>query len=249
LSRLRFIFVITLLLAPNVRADALSDLKTTLGKLRGTGPIIATLQLEASRQTREDGADETEQGRVAVEVEDRADGLRISYPRTLLTQADQELVANRIDPEKNTPIRTTIQSIGALDASETLNFAPFLLNLLERASLTASRPATLHGRKATLLSLTLVPSMSKSAKKRVKKFDSTMSIWIGEDGIPFAAEREDRIKASFLLLSFENLRKASLRFETHGDRLVATRREDENSGSGLGQNYRQKEITTIVVSR
>lgn len=249
MPRLKSLLVITLLVAPHLRADALSDLKTTLGRLRGSGPIIATLQLETSRQTREDGADESEQGRVAVEVEDRADGLKISYPRSLLTQADQEMVANRIDPEKNTPIRTTMQSIGALDASDALNFAPFLLGLLERANLTASRPASLHGRKATLLSLTLSPSMPKSAKKRVKKFDSSMSIWIGEDGIPFAAEREDRVKASFLLLSFENLHKASLTFETHGDRLVATRHETENSGSGLGQNYRQKEITTIVVSR
>jgi hypothetical protein len=37
----------------------------------------------------------------------------------------------------------------------------------------------------------------------VKKVDAALSVWVGDDGTPLAAEQSTSVKASFLLITFE----------------------------------------------
>ncbi|HXI11184.1 MAG TPA: hypothetical protein VNM92_00865 [Thermoanaerobaculia bacterium] len=243
------IFVLTLLaLSPAIAAaDVLSDLRGTLDRLRGREPIRATLERQTSREVKDDDKPDTEQARVSVQVEDSAEGIRILYPRELLEQSEKELRAKRGNPENGSPTRGAIGSIDALDAQASLNFGPAMLEILHSAAVIGSRAGVFQGRKATILSLKINSRLSARERKHIKKIEETMTIWIGEDGIPLAAEGEAKVKAGFLILTFDNSRKEGWTFIQRGDRLVATRHTEADSGSGLGQKYQRNSTTTVTL--
>lgn len=98
---------------------------------------------------------------------------------------------------------------------------------------------------ASLLSFKLVPKMSKSESKHVKKVDSALSVWVGDDGMPLAAEESMSIKASFLLISFEADQKHNWTYARNGDRLVVTRFESNDKSDGLGQHSTSRTVETV----
>jgi hypothetical protein len=70
----------------------------------------------------------------------------------------------------------------------------------------------------------------------VKKVDAALSVWVGDDGTPLAAEQSTSVKASFLLISIEADQKQNWTYTRNGDRLVATRYEANDKSDGLGQH-------------
>lgn len=248
MNRTNIILSVVLALSPVVAgADALSDLRGNLDRLRGKEPVRATLERLSSSEVNEDNKPESEQARVSVQVEETPEGIRIIYPRALLTQSEEELRAKRTNPEKSAPTRRAIGSIDAIDAQESLNFGPVMFDLLHKSQLLGSRTGVLQGRRANILTLRIPSTLSSRERKHVKKIEEIMTIWIGEDGLPFAAESEEKVRAGILILNFDNNRKESWTFVVRGDRLVATRHTEEDKGSGLGQKYSRQSTTNITL--
>jgi len=190
------------LLVPAIAAaDGLTDLRATLGRLPGTTPVHGTLDVTSTSRSNED--DKPFDGKASVGFEIGESGLHIIYPRAMLAQATQEARAEARDPEKSTPVRSGASHVRPLHVAELLDGAAPLGILLESAQLVQIKPANLGGRPARLLSFKLVPKLSKSESKHVKKIDSVLSVWVAEDGTPLAAEQTVSVKASFLLISFE----------------------------------------------
>ena len=78
--------------------------------------------------------------------------------------------------------------------------------------------------------------MSKSESKHVKKLEGALSVWVGDDGTPLAAERSISVKARFLLMGFESEQKQSWTYARNGDRLVVVRYEANEKSDGMGQH-------------
>jgi hypothetical protein len=232
------------LLVPAIAAaDGLTDLRATLGRLPATTPVHGTLDVTSTARSNED--DKAEDGKASVGFEIGDGGLHFIYPRVMLAQATQEARAEARDPERPTPIRSGTSHVRPLHVAELLDGAAALSVLLESAQFIQMKPANLGGRPARLLSFKLNPKLSKSESKHVKKLEGSLSVWVGDDGTPLAAEESISVKASFLLISFESDQKRNWTYARSGDRLVAIRYEDNDKSDGLGQHSTSRTVEVI----
>jgi len=162
-------------------ADALTDLRTALAQLAATTPVHGSLDITAT--TKSSDEDKPEIGKVTVGFESGDGGLHLVYPRALLAQADQEARGEAIDPERTTPARSGLSRVRPLEVADLVDAAAALNVALQNAQVTQSRPSNYHGKPAHLVVLKVTPRLSKSAAKHVKKLDSSLSLWLGDDGV------------------------------------------------------------------
>jgi hypothetical protein len=243
-QHMRIVFAIVIFLMPAFAwADALTDLRTALAQLAATTPVRGSLDIAAT--TKSSDEDKPDIGKVTVGFESSDGGLHLVYPRALLAQADQEARGEAIDPERTTPARSGFARLRPLEVADLVDAAAALNVTLQNAQVTQSRPSNYHGKPARLVVLKVTPRLSKSAAKHMKKLESTLSLWLGDDGVPIGAERTTALKVSFLLLSFENDGKETWTYARAGDRLVASRYEETQTGQGFGQ-HTDSQITEVL---
>ncbi len=232
---MRIVAAVAILSSPAfASADGLTDLRSALAQLPATTMVHGSLDVTSMSRSSQD--DNPDIGKVTVAFETSDAGLRIIYPRAVLAQADQEARGQAIDPERSTPVRSGLSRVRLLPVAELVDAAAALNVSLQKAQLIQSKPSNFHGKPARLLVLKLPSRLSKAATRHVKRLESTLSLWIGDDGIPIGAERTTTAKASFLLLSFQSNQKETWTYARAGDRLVATRYEETQKGEGLGQH-------------
>jgi hypothetical protein len=243
---MRFHISLFVLLLPAVAAaDGLTDLRTALGRLAATTPVHGTLEVASTSRSNEE--DKANEGKASVGFEIGDGGLHVVYPRAMLTQAAQEARAEARDPERSTPVRSGVSHVRPLHVADLLDGAAALSVILESAQFIQTKPANLGGRPARLLSFKIVPKLSKSDSKHVKKADGALSVWVGDDGTPLAAERSTSVKASLLLISMEFDQKQSWTYTRNGDRLVVTRYEANDKTDGLGQHSMSHTLELVRV--
>jgi hypothetical protein len=241
---MRFRVALFIVFLPSIAAaDGLTDLRAALGRLAATTPVHGAFEVTSTSRSNDEV--KTSDGKAAVGFEIGEGGLRITYPRAMLTQATQEARAEARDPERPTLVRNGTSNIRGVHLAELLDGAAPLSILLESAQLLQIKPANLGGRPAHLLLFKVVARMSKSDSKHVKKADGTLSVWIGDDGTPLGAEQSVSVKASFLLITFEVEQKQSWTYVRNGDRLIATRHEDNNKSDGLGQHETSRTVEVV----
>ena len=227
---------------PAFAADPLTDLRSALAQLGATTAIRGSLDLTSVESTEDE---KPQNGKAVVGFEADAAGLRITYPRAALTQADQEAREEAADPERPMPTRNGVRRLRPLHVAELLNAASALSVMLESSTFAGARPAVYQGKPARLLTFKFTPKMSKAQAKRVKKFEGTVSLWIGDDGVPLAAERNAYTKASFFLISFESDRKETWTYAHIADRLVAVRYQESVKSDGAGQ-HNSSQLTEVL---
>ena len=237
---MRIIAAFVMLIPLSVRADALSDLRASLAPLAATTPAHGSFEITSTSSNSDE--EKPFQGKATVGFEIGDAGLRVVYPKSTLTQANQEARAEASDPDRQTPTRSGMSRIRALQLAELLDAAAMLNNELLTAQRIETKPTTYQGHLARLVLMKLSPKLSKGSSKHVKKIDATLSIWVGDDGIPIGAERTVSVKASMLLMSFEHIQKDSWTFTRSGDRLVAVHHDEQQKTDGLGQH----DLTHIV---
>ena len=223
--------------------DPLTDLRTTLAGLHATTPVRGSFDVTTTSKSDED--EPTEMGKAIVGFEANGDGLRVLYSKSALATANAESRANNIDPEKQSPTRTALNQFRSLHLAELVDAAASLAVSLEEAQFVSQKQVSFRGRPTRLITLKITPKFSKREKKHMKKFDMTMSVWVGDDGVPLAAERTTSWKASILLLSIERDEKQSWQYTRAADRLVTTRFEERAKSKGLGQN-RDSSVTEVL---
>lgn len=233
--RLRALIGSLVVLVPlSARTDALTDLRTTLAQFVATTPAHGSFEVTSNSSSSDEGKSFQGKADVGFDISDA--GLRIVYPKATLVQANQEARAEAMDPDRQTPARSGMGKVHGLKLAELLDAAALLHVELQNAQLIDAKSTTYHGKAARLVALKLSPKLSKGSSKRVKKIDATLSIWLGDDGVPIAAERAFSIKASFMLISFEIDQKEAWTYTRTGDRLVATYCEETQKSDGLGQH-------------
>ncbi len=227
--------VLLFLLFPTMsRADALTDLRSALANLGATSPLRGSMDITSTTRSSESGNDDPGKVTIGFDVDDR--GLHVVYPRPALAESFAEARAEALDPERTTPVRAGIRRVRPLQVADLIDGASSLTVLLTTAQVVDLKPTSYRGKPARLLSLKLNPRLPKAAAKRVKKLDSRLSLWLGEDGVPLAAELNESVKASFLLMSFEQEQKQVWTYARTGDRLVAVRYEESSKQDGFGQH-------------
>jgi len=230
-----------------LRADSFADLKAAVAALRGAAPIRATIEMQRVDVDKGKKPPETVTGGAVVDALVDAEGLHVAYAPPLLARVAKEQSDRQANSELHAPTARAVAELGPLPIAERLDFGRRLLGILSRAELVSEKRVVYEGRPARLLALKVKNPPPKTSIGHVEILEDSLNIWIGDDNIPFAAQRTERYTGGILFLKAEIKQANRWTFMRKDDRLVATRSEARNAQSGFGQNNEETEIVTVAI--
>ena len=240
--------ILSLLLAAAVlpalaRADAVSDLRTTLGRLQATQPLAATLNVSSTVKSEDDG---TTHAQLQVHVASGKDGLTMGFSPDLLQRAAREAAVNATNKDAPTPIEDLLGKLSPVSVQPMVDFAPVLLRQLDGATL-ASQSDEVHGGEPTHLLVFDVPLPASASKQMtIKHYTGQIKVWLGADGVPVAAQNAMQVKGRKLLISIEFGNTTDYAMNVVGTRLVVVSRRSEETHSVFGKAGRS--VTDVVLT-
>lgn len=238
--------LLVLFLALPLSADALTDVRTALGRLNATTPIRATYELQRNEVDEGKFANDKFNGTASVDIEADGTAFKLVVPRPLLEKIGQELDTRAKNPDANTPTERALDEISSLMAAESVDGAPGLLRLMEDAKIVSDGNGTWGGKPVRVVILRVSDKIGKMPGK-VTFTENKLTLWLGTDNVPLAAEHIRNTKFSFLILKSEQKQKRSWHYARSGDRLVRARYEMTQSVSGMGQKGTDMTVATVKV--
>ncbi|MES2902515.1 MAG: hypothetical protein V4723_22505 [Pseudomonadota bacterium] len=228
--------------ATPVRADGVSDMRAALERASVTTPVKASIEARTWRRTGEGKDAEDDQGQVAVNIDDGARGLSILYSKDLLARIDSEKRVKSKNPDAKTPTSTALSELSPSNVLPFISAAPTLSRTIEKAVLKGERAETYQGKPARVLTFDIpMSTLSKQSLKYAKKFDSTIDIWIGADGMPLASRSRQNVSGrAFVVVSFESTYEESAVYALAGERLVTIKRDTRGTSAGAGEKQEFK---------
>lgn len=221
-----------LLLTPQARADAVSDLRAALGRLQATQPLAATLKV-ASTVKDEDG--KTTQAQLQVSVASGGDGLRIGFSPELLQRSAKEAVANAKNKDAPTPIEDLLGKLSPVSVQPMVDFAPVLLRQVDGATLASQRDEVHDGKPSHLLVFDVPLPSSAGKQMTIKQYTGQILVWLGAGGVPVAVRNVVEVKGRKLLISIELGNTTDYRLGVIGTRLVVLSRRSAETHSVFGK--------------
>ena len=238
--------LLLLALAAPLQADPFADLRASLGKLTARDSIRATYEVQRSASNKGKWQNEEYNGKAVVELEGDGQGVRIVFARPLLDQVTREMQARAHNPKQPAPTVSALNQISAVSAASALDAAPAILQLLDDAKVVEDRGGTWQGKPVRVVIFRLSDKRSSDFGKETVA-ENRLTLWLGADDVPLAAEHIRSAKYSFLVFKGEAKTKRSWHFARVGDRLLRMREEENESGSGLGQKGSATQIATLRV--
>lgn len=215
-------------------ADPLTDLRAVVQRYPANGPFIVSGSLQVSGDAK--GVAGARSGSTTFEAEVGARGLMIRVPPVALDRAEAEAERKKRNAENLTPTRTALAALTLFDVIDALDIAAMLLNDLDGATLIAQTPSTHAGKPATLLRIKVKSTLAGTTSRFVNEPKIELRVWVDGNGLPVAAERDSSYSASFLFVKAENARKERWEVAIAGDRLYASRNEEQDRASAVGKN-------------
>lgn len=236
-----------LLSAPTLFGDGLADVRGALGRLPGNEPIRATYELERKINHKGKLTNDKFVGKASVQIEGEGGTFRVVYPKSLLDQIDREQQAKAKNPSTETPTIAALGEIGAVGTSNAIDFAPAMLRMLEGSKIISDGTGTWGGKSVRVLVLRASDKLDKDSAGRVKIMENRLTLWLGTDSIPLAAEHYMTSKFSFLIFKGETKAKKSWHFAHVADRLVRNRHELTERGHITFQDFSEDMVATVRV--
>ncbi len=215
------------------RADALSDLRATLGRLQPVQPLAATLSVTSTVHDGDD-ASKTTHAQLQVSLTSDGDGLHVGYSPALLRRSAQEAAVNAKNKDAPTPIEDLLGKLSPVSLQPMVDFAPVLLRQIDGDKLASQRDEVHDGKPAHLLLFDVPLPASASKQMTIKKYTGQVRVWLGADGVPLEVQNVVLVKGRKLLISIEVNTTTSYKLETMGSRLVVLSRRTEESHSVFG---------------
>jgi hypothetical protein len=245
----RFAAPVLLFVSVTARADVMTDMRAAVSQLRATRPIHVSIDVQNSRKNEGRFANQQFTGAASLDVIEDDAGLHITFPRAILERADRESREHTTDPRKQTPTRAAVNDTQATEIADAVDFAGPFLRLLETATRVSESRALREGRAVRVVILKLTPKLPPEATSifSVKFTEDQMTVWLGDDNIPVAAERMQRGTAGFMFIKGSMMNRSSWTFAHVGDRLVVLRDDSAYAGSGFGQKGEGRNVQVVTV--
>jgi hypothetical protein len=232
-----------ILLAAPLAADPIDDLRAVLQKYPAKSKFAASATFNITQNAQEKAAN-AQNGATTFDIEAGSTGLEIRVPQAALDTAASEEGVKKRDPKSATPTRTAMAALALFDVVDSIDSGSMLLNDLDQATVVSSKASPLNGTPATLLQVKVKPTLIPT--RFVKEPKIELKVWIGSDGVPIAAERDSNFSASVMIVSASNVRKEHWDFAVAGDRLYATKSEEENKVSAVGKSAVTKKSVRVT---
>lgn len=231
--------------AATASADGLADLRAALARFPAQSPLHATVTFEKHHQDNDHPT--PEHGKVSVDVESGADGVRVLYASDVVARAQAEDRAQQADPEKQAPTAYALRDIRVLKLVDALNAAGALARTLTNATLQKDQRITVAGRPLRQLTFLVKPAFSKADAQHVTKAEMTLVVIADSENVPVSAEFNRSVKARFMLIGFEQTMHVTWMYTRAADRLVAVQYREEQAAAGLGQNFSEWTATGVLI--
>ncbi|HYI09104.1 MAG TPA: hypothetical protein VEK57_08525 [Thermoanaerobaculia bacterium] len=243
LSRALLLSLVALPLA----ADPIAEVRAALERLTAREPIRVTYEMQ--RTVANEGKFDNDKftGKASVDLEGDANGMRVVFSRALLEQVGREQDARRKNADQSTPTVSALREIDPVETADAIDFAPTLLRLLDGAKLVSDAQATWGGKPARAMVIRVADRIDKENKSRVKVAENRLTLWLGPDLVPLAAEHLLNAKFSLLIFKGESKQKKSWHLARVADRLVRVRHEATSTNSGMGQKGNEQVVATVRV--
>lgn len=236
-----------LLFALPLAADPVADVRAALTRLPAHEPIRATYELQQTVANEGKFDNDAFTGKASIELEGGEGGLRFFVPTPVLAQIEQEQNAKNHNQNLKTPTVTALKEIDPVETANAIDFAPVLLRLLEGAKLVSDAQATWQGKPARAMVLRVRDDLDDDDKGRVKISENRLTLWLGPDLVPLAAEHLVSAKFSLLIFKAESKQRKSWHLAHVADRLVRVHYESQQTSSGMGQKGNQTIVATLRV--
>jgi len=241
--------VLALFACAPARADGLADLKAALARAATAGPLKAAIDVRSWHRLGEGKDAVDDNGQAALQIEDGARGLSVSYPKDVLARMDGELRARAVNPNTRAPTLAALGELSVANLQPMVSAAPGLQRSLLKAVFKSERADSHEGKPARLLNFEIpITTLSDRDRKYAKRIEATWDVWIGEGGMPLASRLRQKIWGrAFVVVSFESSLEEDCVYGMAGDRLLMLRREVRNSAAGAGERDEGKVIKTLQV--
>ncbi len=228
-------------------ADGLSDLKSALGRLNGHTPVKAVLESKTWSRNGSGKDAEERNGHASVAIDDNGRGLQMHYSRDLLSKAEAEELAREKDRKIQTPTLSAMREISSGELRPMIFAARALSRSVEKSVFKSEKPETYQGKPARLLTFEIpIETLSEKEREFTKKYEATLSVWIGADGTPLASRTvTNSSNRAFMVVSWDQASEEQNVYAQVGERLVAVRKETKGSGSGMGEKGESRAVKTL----
>jgi hypothetical protein len=124
-----------------------------------------------------------------------------------------------------------------------------MLRLLATGTKVTETRGMRDGKPVRVVILKLTPKLPPEATSiwNVKFAEDRLTLWVGDDNVPVAAERIRRGTAGFMFIKGQMTDRSTWSFIRHNDRLLVTRAESSFAGSGFGQKGEGKDVHVVTV--
>lgn len=232
--RVIFPLLLSALIVPALaRADAVSDLRTTLSRLQAAQPLAATLKVSSTVKNEDD---KTTHAQLQVNVASGEDGLSMGFAPNLLQRAAREAAVNAKNKDAPTPIEDLLGKLSPVSVQPMVDFAPVLLRQIDGARLSSQRDEDHDGKPTHLLVFDVPLPASASKRMTIKHYTGQIKVWLGADGVPLAAQNVMQVKGRKLLISIEFENTTDYAMEVIGTRLVVVSRRTREAQSVFGKD-------------
>ncbi len=230
-------------------ADGLADLKSALTRLSGHTPVKGVLESKTWNRQGSGKDLEERNGVASVAIEDSPRGLQMLYTRELLSKAEAEELAREKDKKIQTPTLSAMRDISSGELRPMIFAAKALSRNVEKGVFKAEKAEAYQGKPARLLTFDIpVATLPEKEREYTKKFESTLSVWIGADGTPLASRLvQSSSNRAFMVVSWEQASDEQNVYAQVGERLVTVRRETKGSGSGMGEKGESRAVKTLTL--
>ena len=241
------LLLLPLLFAPTLLfADGLTDVRAALQKLQSDQPIRARVEIKSRRSGGESNKQKQSESVSSAIVESGAEGLKMSWSPDQIKQSRKAAWTEITNPDAPKSDIATLKALEPGHALNLLDAADPLRRGLERARLLEDKSDTYKGKPARLLVIRIELALDEEERKALKSSETIEKLWLDNDGIPIAMERNIDAKFSKFLIGFKIHERETREFLRAGGRLVTTSSTKESSGSGFGHS--EESHTTITVT-
>lgn len=247
---MRFSFkLLSLLVLPAMAwADGPVDLRTSLQRLHGHAPVKVELAYAVHQERTTFQKPVIHERSLRLQLVEDEGGLHVDWKLPAGDAIHPEPVASVTGAAAPTPIGEVLKDLDPLMLNGLLNQADALSTQLETAQFKAENRDTYRGQPVRVLTFTCKPRILAQHQGRVTQAESTLKVWIGEDGVPLATEsRVDYDgKHSRLYGRIHSNTVVKTTYTVLDRRLVVTSRTSEDSIYDYGDRLKNRKSLTLA---
>jgi hypothetical protein len=231
-------------------ADGPSDLRAGLQRLQGPSPVQASLSQTYWQETRTCWKPVVRQGVVQLHLQEDGSGLHVDWPVPAPDSSSREKSLEEPAPATLAPDGNDLSALDAATLRSLLNQADLLSQTLAGSRFQEERREAYQGQPARVLVFSLQPKILPEHQGRVSQSESTLKVWIGEDGLPLASESAMAYEGrhSRLYGAFHSRSRVKTTYAVQGQRLVVTSRDTEDLVYDTGEKVKRRQSITLAVT-